>query len=159
MPTPLSNTILLALLCAGTLPPAAHAAVATARAQGEIESLEHQWLNAAQAHDRATLDRILADDFVDVSSNGAFRSKADALAGSNAPPGATQTLHELRVRVYGDCAIANGVNVVHSDTLGWTVQVPFTDVFVRRAGRWQAVSAQETARRDETRTAYENPTR
>lgn len=155
MPMPL-RTLLPALLCACLLP-TARAADATARVRGEIESLEHQWLNAAQSHDRATLDRILADDFVDVSSNGAFRSKADALAGGNAPPGATQTLHELRVRVYGDCAIANGVNVVHSDIQGWTVEVPFTDVFARRAGRWQAVSAQETPRRGETRTAHENP--
>ncbi|HEX7111287.1 MAG TPA: nuclear transport factor 2 family protein [Mizugakiibacter sp.] len=152
------RTLLPALLCACLLPNA-HAADASARVRGEIEALEHQWLDAAQSHDRAALDRILADDFVDVSSNGAFRSKADALAGSNAPPGATQTLHELRVRVYGDCAIANGVNVVHSDTLGWTAEVPFTDVFVRRHGRWQAVSAQETARRDETRTAYERRTK
>ncbi|MCE5232061.1 MAG: nuclear transport factor 2 family protein [Mizugakiibacter sp.] len=147
------RTFVLALLCATALPIAAARAAGATHERDEIERLEHLWLSAAQAHDRATLERILADDFVDVSANGTFRSKADALAGGNTPPGSTQTLRELRVRIYGDCAIANGINVVHSDIQGWTVEVPFTDVFVRRAGRWRAVSAQETARHDAASTA------
>jgi len=48
------------------------------------------------------------------------------------------------VRVFGDTAIATGINTVHSKTKGWTVEVAFTDVFVRARGQWRAVSAQET---------------
>jgi hypothetical protein len=35
---------------------------------------------------------------------------------------------------------------VHSTTKGWTVEIAFTDVFVRGEQGWQAASAQETLR-------------
>ena len=50
----------------------------------------------------------------------------------------------LNVRVLGDAAIATGI-VVTTDTTGTTLdRAVFTDVFVHRDGRWQAVNAQET---------------
>jgi hypothetical protein len=49
----------------------------------------------------------------------------------------------LKVRLYGDVGIANGI-VVASDEHGKDVnQTIFTDVFVYRDGRWQAINAQE----------------
>jgi hypothetical protein len=53
----------------------------------------------------------------------------------------------LRVRVWSDTAVATGINQVHSRSKGWTVEVPFTDVFAWIGGRWLAVSSQETARK------------
>jgi len=48
--------------------------------------------------------------------------------------------------VWGDTAIATGINEVRSRSKGWTVEVPFTDVFARIDGHWLAVSSQETVR-------------
>lgn len=134
---------LLAFLAA----PAALAAAPAADQGTPIVKLEHTWLAAIRHHDTATLARLLADDFLDINVHGQTRDKATAMAASAAPPGTTQTLRDLKVRRYGDSAIANGINVVHSKTKGWTVQIAFTDVFVRRHGQWQAVSAQETLQR------------
>ncbi|HXE67341.1 MAG TPA: hypothetical protein VN630_09875, partial [Rhodanobacteraceae bacterium] len=53
----------------------------------------------------------------------------------------------MRVRVWDDTAIATGINHMHSDTQGWSVDVAFTDVFSRIDGRWRAVSSQETLRK------------
>jgi hypothetical protein len=58
----------------------------------------------------------------------------------------------MRVRVYGDVGIVNGV-VVTTDEKGPSRtggdeevnRTVFTDVFVWRDGRWQAVNAQENA--------------
>jgi len=50
---------------------------------------------------------------------------------------------QVRVRIYGDTAVVNGV-VIASDESGNEVERSvFTDVFVYRDGRWQAVNAQE----------------
>ena len=113
----------------------------------QIIDLEHQWLRAASAGDRDTLESLLADNFVDVNVDGQVRDRAQVIGRPGAPPHSTQTLEELRVRVWGDTAVATGINVVHSLDKGWTVAVPFTDTFTRVQGRWRAVSSQETLRR------------
>lgn len=113
----------------------------------QIVDLEHQWLQAASAGDRETLKSLLADNFVDVNVDGQIRDRAQVIGRPGAPPHSNQTLEELRVRVWGDTAVATGINVVHSLDKGWTVEVPFTDTFTRVQGRWRAVSSQETLRR------------
>ena len=48
---------------------------------------------------------------------------------------------DMHVRVYGNVAIVNGMVVAISGR--GTHKTLFTDVFVYREGKWQAVSAQE----------------
>jgi hypothetical protein len=61
------------------------------------------------------------------------------------PPDSTihRRLDDMRVRFYGGTAIVTGtvIRSRHGSELGRNV---FTDVFVKRKGRWQAVSAEET---------------
>ena len=55
----------------------------------------------------------------------------------------TNHFEDLQVRVYGDVGIVNGL-VVTTNRNGNTVhKTVFTDVFVYRSGRWQAINAQE----------------
>ena len=110
----------------------------------QLLDLEHRWLSAAMQRDLPTLRGILAEDFVDVSYKGTLRSKADHLQATLAPSKSKQTLDELKVRFYGDTGIVTGLNVVVTADGSTTYRIRFTDVFVKRGGRWQAVSAQET---------------
>lgn len=126
------------LACPVTLRAASHE---TDRAA--VMRLAHQWLHASMTRDKAALARILADDFIDTSYRGKLRTKADMLAVSAAPH-ASQQLGDLKVRLYGDTAIMTGVNHVVGPHKAWTADVRFTDVYVKRRGRWHAVSAQET---------------
>jgi ketosteroid isomerase-like protein len=101
----------------------------------EILRLEEAWLHA---RDAATLERILAPDFIHVLPTGDFISKEQHIAwfrqhGSN--PDAR--FRDLRIRIYGNVAIATGTVVAKER------ETVFTDVFVKRGGRWQAVNAQE----------------
>jgi len=128
-----------------------HSAMATG--SQPIVRLEHVWLTAAARHDRATLDRILASDFIDTNIHGETRDKAATMAHQGAPSGTTQVLRHLKVRRHGRMAVATGVNVVHSSTQGWTARVAFTDVFLRQRGYWRAISAQETLIREAPRKA------
>lgn len=115
--------------------------------RAQIVALEQRWLAAIRNGDRYALENILANGFIDINVNGQMRDRDEVIAHSAAPPDSTQTITRLKVRVYGDTAIANGINTVHSKTQGWTVEVAFTDVFVRERGVWRAVSAQETLRK------------
>ncbi|HEX7964701.1 MAG TPA: nuclear transport factor 2 family protein [Gammaproteobacteria bacterium] len=130
------------LLLFSLLPFAAHADDART-----LLDLEQRWAAAAAARDHAALDAILADDFTDVSWQGKLRSKADALAAPAAPVRMRQTLSELKVRVYGDTAVVTGLNMAAAVDGSFTTRIRFTDVFIRHAGTWRAVSAQETPER------------
>lgn len=134
----------LSVACAAVLPLLAGAAAAGGVASpGTVRALialEHRWLTAAAGHDTATLDRILAPDFTDTGWNGVVRDRAMVLAAARratAPP-VPQTLEDLAVRRFGRVALVTGID---ASVRG---RVRFSDVFVRRAGRWQAVHAQET---------------
>lgn len=110
-----------------------------------LVALEQHWLSAE--HDRAALDRILADDFQHPVPTGVVLTKAQHIEWAVAHPGPVdrrQRFEQMQVRRYGDAAIVTGV-VLTTDGSGQEARSIFTDVFVRRAGRWQAVNAQENA--------------
>jgi ketosteroid isomerase-like protein len=117
-----------------------------AAADARLRAVEHEWITAAVHRDRATLDRLLADNFIDISYRGQRRTKADVLDAQAAPPGSRQTLSDLQVRVYGETGIVTGVNTVSIGKQA-PVRIRFTDVFVRAGNGWRAVSAQETIER------------
>lgn len=110
-----------------------------------VRQVEDQWLAALQAHDVSALQLILADEFHDWTYRGEQRDKAQAIEHARqGNPGVTsQRLEDVDVHVYGDTSVVHGTNVVEGQQFG-TVRVRFTDVFVWRAKRWQAVAAQET---------------
>jgi len=111
-------------------------------AEREVRAVEERWLSNESRPE--VVASILADDFVHVLSVG-FIDKSQHLQYLKQHPGAfpgTKQFEELRVRVYGDTAIATGI--VRTDLgTGNTRRTAFTDVFVRRKGAWLAVNAQE----------------
>ncbi|MBO0911386.1 MAG: nuclear transport factor 2 family protein [Acidobacteria bacterium] len=114
-----------------------------------LAAIEQQWL---EAQDAATLDRILAADFVHVIPADQFLTKRqhiDWVLGHPGRKGRHRKFDKLEVRLYGDAAIVNGSVVATDDAGKEQDRTMFTDVFVFRDGRWQAVNAQENAVRPE----------
>lgn len=111
--------------------------------QVALEKLEQHWLESEADPD--ALQSILADDFVHVLPFG-FVSKDQQIGyvrSHPAPERATSKhFQDLRIRVYGNTGIANGI-VVATNADGKVQKTIFTDVFVYRSGKWQAVNAQE----------------
>ncbi|HXT86346.1 MAG TPA: nuclear transport factor 2 family protein [Verrucomicrobiae bacterium] len=122
-------------------------ATSQSAAQQAVTQLEQKWLQ--NEDDPATLNSILADDFVHVLPSG-FISKQQHIAFVQAHPQQKllkRHFEQLRVRVYGNVAIANGIVAelpAKAAKDGAALKMLFTDVFVFRNGRWQAVNAQET---------------
>ena len=116
-------------------------------AQQAVTHLEQKWLQ--NEYDPVTLNSILADDFVHVLPDG-FISKRQHIAfvrSHSQPKLVKHEFEQLRVRIYGNVAIANGIVAelpAKAANGGPALKTFFTDVFVFRNGRWQAVNAQET---------------
>jgi hypothetical protein len=115
----------------------------------QIVQLEHRWLNAQNTGNAAELDKILASDFLrPYPADGQFVTKAEMMSYLRTHPfphqsGPQQHFAQLRVSLYGNVAIARGILTATDATGAVVTKTLFTDVFVRRQGRWQAVSAQE----------------
>ncbi len=97
--------------------------------------------------DRATMERLYADDYTYIHSNGTVANKTQDIAASMSPDQAW-TAHksdDMRVRIYRDVAVVTGISTLTGSAKGY-VSGPrrFTEVWVRRNGRWQLVNGQST---------------
>jgi hypothetical protein len=109
-----------------------------------LVALEQEWLHAE--HDAATLERILASDFVHVVPADRLLTKQEHIDWAvkhPEPKGRHARFDKLNVRLYGDVGIVNGSVIATDDSGKELDRTMFTDVFVFRDRRWQAVNAQE----------------
>jgi ketosteroid isomerase-like protein len=109
--------------------------------------IENDWWEADKAKDEKVLGRILADDWFYLGPEGTM-TKAQELADLKKRDEniASLTLTDMKVRVYGDVAIATfreheNSTKKNTDSSG---DYLYTDVFVKRQGHWQAVNSQGT---------------
>ena len=100
------------------------------------------WLDADERHDRATLDSLIADDFVGTAPRGRMVTKRDIIPeeGSGGH-GLSITAQDIKVRILGDTAIAVGRGIPKTQAQETRPELRFTIVFAKRADRWQMVAA------------------
>jgi len=124
-----------------TAPPASHAAD-----QGNVEQglmkMERDWCSASVKGDTATIGAILADDFTDVWLTGEVVNKVQVLADVKTEKGAVCNIDLMQIRVYGDAAVVVGRTTWMSGA--GSGQYRYTDIYVRRGGRWACVASQAT---------------
>ena len=117
--------------------------------RAEILAIESQWATAIERQDAAAFERLAADDFRFIDENGRVLNRAQYIADRSHNPDNVDSAvqDEIEVRQYGDAAVATGRSTLHGTRGGapFVYRFRWTDVYVRRAGRWQPVSAQLTA--------------
>jgi ketosteroid isomerase-like protein len=97
--------------------------------------------------DRATMERLYADDYLYHHSNGTVTNKAQEIAEymSSDIKWTAHKTEDLKVRMYHDVAIVTGVSILTGTAKGYQSGARrFTEVWVRRNGRWQTVGGQST---------------
>lgn len=135
-------------------PPAAE------RTAAALMTVEHQWLAALNRHDVPTLARILGREFIDSDFQGDAITRAQYLSYFAKPvlhpaPRVEQRFEDTKVRFVagGDVAIVTGIvttrpavpsSAAISSSANDVQHSRFTDVFLWRDGRWQAITGQET---------------
>lgn len=101
---------------------------------------------AIRSKDVDALGRILADEFVYRTPGGADTGKTEFLKNISSIPVRILSVwgEELRAHVYGEAAVLTGVQRAEFETAEGARgvnSVAFTDVLVKRAGRWLLVLA------------------
>ncbi len=116
----------------------------TGKAEQELLNLMQDWMNAEVKADMAYLDRFIADDCVITDPAGNVWTKAQFLGGLKSGEGAVMsfTLDNMKARIYGDAAVVNGRMTAKQKFQGQDIsgQYQCTDVFIKKAGQWQAVA-------------------
>ena len=114
---------------------------ATADDRNDVAALDTKYQAAVKANDAATMDRILADDFILVEGDGAMSNKADLLKEARSRRIIYQHQEELEqtVRVWGDTAVVTaklwGRGIDGGKPFDWTLW--FSDTYVRTATGWR----------------------
>jgi ketosteroid isomerase-like protein len=126
-----------------TAPPASLAAdQGNVEAEQRLMKMERDWCSASVKGDAAAVGAILADDFTDVSLTGEVVDKVQVLADVKAEKGAVCNIDMMQIRVYGDAAVVVGRTTWIS--AAGNGQYRYTDIYVRRGGRWTCVASQAT---------------
>jgi len=108
-----------------------------------IES-ERQWAESVASGDTGPVERILANDFLGVDPKGNLYDKAKMISDTREAPKffISNRLNRVKVRFYGDTAIAQGSESWEQRT-GERGRFVWTDTWIRRSGGWQIVAAED----------------
>lgn len=117
---------------------------------GQLLYMEREWNDASKRKDVAWFERNYADDATDINSRtGEIHSKVEEIASMKNDKAVLDSLElsDLNVRVEGNTAVVTGINHVKGrDDKGLPMdrRTRFTDVFVKRDGRWLVLATQGT---------------
>lgn len=142
--TEICTAILGAAAIAITL--AARLDASSAEDQKIVAALDTEYQAAVKRNDAATMDRILADDFVLITGQGKTFTKADLLAEARSGDYVYERQDELEqtVRVWGDTAVVTALLWVKGTHKGepFDYKLWFSDTYVRTPEGWRYVLGQ-----------------
>jgi len=112
----------------------------------QLKQMEDDWQKATRTKDAAALKRIIAEDWVATDDKGNALNREQYLSQTTSNPDVVESNvnTDMQVRVYGNTAVVTG-GLTEKGTRNGTSYVDtykWTDVFVKRGGRWQAVVSQ-----------------
>jgi ketosteroid isomerase-like protein len=117
-------------------------------AEKDLIKVENDWGNAWVKSDGKFLDQLYATEYLATSSDGTVFNKVDGIKDDTSPEYTEKSfsLSDLKVHIYGETAVVTGRNNVAFKKGGKAEQldIRFTDVYVKRDGRWQCVATQGT---------------
>lgn len=112
--------------------------------ENALKAVEQSWAKALEKRDSVAIDCILTKEFQDADIDGQLHSRSEALAKVPHRANNANHLSELQPHVHGDFGYVRGLNTVTDPQGQMLAKVRFTDIFVYRDGRWQALAGQET---------------
>jgi ketosteroid isomerase-like protein len=112
----------------------------------KVADLDTQYQQAVKTNDAATMDRILADDFVLVTGRGQTFTKADLLKNAREKKRIYEHQEDTNqtVRVWGDTAVVTALLWLKGtgDGAPFDYKLWFSDTYVRTSTGWRYVLGQ-----------------
>ena len=112
----------------------------------EVATLDGRYQDAVKNNDAATMNLILADDFVLVTGRGKTFSKADLLKEARDKTTIYEKQDELEqhVRVWGDTAVVTALLWIKGTSEGKPIErkLWFSDTYVKTKNGWRYVLGQ-----------------
>jgi hypothetical protein len=118
------------------------------KAEREVRQVLEEWLDALRRGDVAALERIVADDYMITVSDGRVLNREQDLSPlKEGVKFESATVQDVRVRVFKETAIVTGEGIfkVRVKDKNYDIRERFTDIYVKRKGRWQPVASHSTA--------------
>ena len=114
-------------------------------ASSKIVALENKWNAAYQHGDIATMESLLADDFIITLEDGSTLSKSGYLAhnGDSTVHVEITEMSGLNVRMHGNAAVVTGAYHEKGMSKGkpYDYHDRFTDMWMNINGKWQVVAS------------------
>ncbi len=131
------------------IPPAATAEAAAApEDERAILQIEQDWCEAFRTGNAEAIASIEDEAYTLTNSHAELSTREDDLVEvkTHAVEYSSFYKHDQKVRLYGDTAIVSGITSLEgvSGDKPFTLEVRFTDIFVRRNGAWKAVAGHIT---------------
>jgi hypothetical protein len=151
---PLMLTIVLACFSIFTAQTKEWPSPKPTKTETELMQLERDIGGANVRRDKAFFERIEADEFIFTDSAGGLTTKAEDVASLDKPAGefklVSYDVDDMKVRVYGNTAVVTGRTTTKLQSKDREVinRSRFTDVFVKRRGRWQLVAGHSSRLRE-----------
>jgi ketosteroid isomerase-like protein len=112
----------------------------------DLVDIQHRLAGAWVAGDRTAIENIIASDWTVTGPDGRISARSDVLRDvfdTRVHRITALAIDDVRARVFGDAAVVTGRTHGRGEygEAGYDVTIRFTDVFVRRNDRWQAVAS------------------
>jgi ketosteroid isomerase-like protein len=117
-------------------------------AEDEIKKLEAESTQAYVKDGAAAVEKYEADDMMSIDAMGMvpdkFQDRQAFLSGDTKIQSIAES--DVKVRAYGNTAVAVGIDDIKATSKGQDISAKyrFSDVWVKRSGKWQIVSSQVT---------------
>lgn len=113
-------------------------------AKDYITKSANDWAQAIAIGDTITIDRIMADDFIGVSSRGELYDKETLIKQSVESANLKKTeVYNVSVRFFGKAAVAQGNETWTKLSDSTSTKSIWTDTWIYRNGEWRIVAAQD----------------
>ena len=128
--------------------PLCHYAVAAGKQStpaSDVLTLEQKWNDVYKRSDVATMNTLLADDYIITTEDGSTFSKMGYIAhnGNSTVHVDVSKMSDLMVRMHGDTAVVTGAYYEKGveDGKAYDYHDRLTDVWMKSRGRWQLIAS------------------
>lgn len=123
-------------------------AYAQASVEEQLLKMERDRAAAVVKGDVAMMEGLTSEDYILINANGRLSDKATTMRDikTGVIKLTANEVSDMKVRVYGDTAVVTGKSSAKGTIGGRELKGPvmFTRVYVKKSGKWQSVSFQQT---------------